>query len=189
MSIKIGIAKIEELAASRKMSVDEVLRAINAVRTEYVVIDSMSELQKLADVLIIPMDEVLRGLRSDLTNGVKIFKRNEGFRKVSSRDGKKYYTYQHLATTNSAPELMALKVTLHCGSLEDVVLNEGHSSREVVYVLKGAVRVDWGDGVEAERQAEVLLEGDSIYISPNVPHSFMALEGSSEILAFNYSLP
>lgn len=28
--------------------------------------------------------------------------------------------------------------------------------------------------------------GDSVYLQPNVPHSFMSLDGESELLAFNY---
>jgi len=188
MSVKISVSRIEQLAASRKMSVEEVISAVSTRRGDYVEIESTSELQKLADILIMPMSEVLRGVCTDLTDGVKILRRDEGFCKVSNRGGNEYYTYQHLATSNSAPELMALKVALHCGCLENIVLNEGHSSREVVYILEGVVRVDWGSSAEAGRRTEVLNKGDSIYLSPNVPHSFIALEEASEILAFNYCL-
>ncbi|MHC8316448.1 hypothetical protein [Pseudomonas sp. LB3P31] len=189
MTIRIRLERIQELAESRKMSAEEVLRTVNIESAEYVEIDTTEKLKELSSVLIIPMCDLLQGVDSDLENGVKISRVNEGFCKTSSRGGKKYYTYQHLATSNTAPELMALKVSLHCNGAEDIVLNAGHVSKEVVLVLKGVVRVDWGGSHSVSCFSEVLVAGDSVYVSPNVPHSFIALEDGSEILAFNYKLP
>jgi len=188
MTIRISVSKVEQLAVSRKMNVEEVLKSVNFKCGEYIEFKSTGKLVRLANVLVMPISELVRDVSTDLTEGVKILRNNEGFCKVSNRGGNEYYTYKHLATSNSAPELMALKVVLHCESSENIVLNEGRSSKEVVYVLKGVVRVDWGNGLGAERRTEVLNEGDSIYLSPGVPHSFMGLELNSEILAFNYCL-
>ena len=189
MSIRIRLKKIQELAESRKMSAEEILSAVNIESAEYIEINTTEQLKELSSVLIIPMCELLQGVDSDLLNDVKISRSTEGFCKTSSRGAKEYYTYQHLATSNTAPELMALKVTLHCNSAENIVLNGGHASKEVVFVLNGTVRVDWRRSHSVSSFSEVLVAGDSIYISPNVPHSFIALEDGSEILAFNYKLP
>lgn len=190
MSILINASQIEKLSSKRKMSVDEVLDVVGECcnRAGVLELESFDALQKLADKLVMPISELLVDTRKDLESGVVIFKSDQGFAKEVCREGSRYYTYKHLATSNTAPELMALKVSLHCESREAVVLNGGHASREVIYVLKGSVRFDWrGDGAE-DAETATLNFGDSVYISPGIKHSFMALESGAEILAFNYEL-
>lgn len=190
MSIVIDLARLEKLASKRKMSVGEVVgeAEIKGASANCIKLESMRELQLIADKLLMPLSELLGGVGSDLDAGVAVYKAHQGFVKEVSREGSKYYTYQHLATSNTAPELMALKVLLHCESDEKICLNSGHLSREIVYVLKGCVRVDWYDKGTASIRNGTLNEGDSIYISPGVEHSFIAIELGAEILAFNYEL-
>jgi len=147
-------------------------------------------LKRLADTLIVPCS-ILSGDNglddSDLDGGVKITARDEGFRITSERGGAPYYTYQHLATTNAAPELMALKLTLHCDNEEGIVLNEGHDSKELIYVLKGDVRFDWIDPSGEPRMARV-NEGGSCYVDAGIPHSFSSIGSTAEVLAINYRM-
>ena len=125
--------------------------------------------------------------KSDLDGGVKISGPGEGFRITSQRGGAPYYTYQHLATTNAAPELMALKLTLHCHDEAGIVLNDGHDSKELIYVLKGDVRFDWIDPAGQRREARV-NQGGSCYVDAGVPHSFSSIGPTAEVLAINYRM-
>lgn len=190
MSIAINISQVEMLSGKRKMSVDEVLNAIDesCPASGVLELESFEKVQKLADTLIMPVSELLADTRKDLDGGVVISRSDEGFAKEVSRKGSRYYTYQHLATSNTAPELMALKVLLHCEDNDGVALNRGHASREVIYALKGSVRFDWRDEGAEDVKSATLNPGDSVYISPGVKHSFIALESGAEILAFNYEL-
>lgn len=82
---------------------------------------------------------------------------------------------------------MALRLDLHSDNLQPLKLNDGHDSKEIVYVTKGAVKVQWIGDNETLKE-NILYEGDSIFISPNVPHSFTNnIAGQkSEIIAINY---
>ena len=50
------------------------------------------------------------------------------------------------------------------------------------------MRFDWTEEGGDKVKSSTLNPGDSVYISPGVKHSFIALEPGSEILAFNYEL-
>lgn len=190
MSIEINMSQVGILSSKRKMSVDEVLSVVkkSCPTSGALELDDFAQLQKLADKLVMPVSELLASTGNDLECGVVIYKSDEGFAREISREGSRYYTYQHLATSNTAPELMALKVFLHCDNREAVVLNGGHAAREVIYTLKGRVRFDWTEEGGDKVKSSTLNPGDSVYISPGVKHSFIALEPGSEILAFNYEL-
>jgi uncharacterized RmlC-like cupin family protein len=185
MSVSLNIDTVRRTAESRKM---EFQRIIDGLRVEgdQVILDSDEQLAALAEKMIVG-PEVLLDRKSesrDLVAGVRIYRSGQGFQRVAQRDGRDYYTYEHLATTSDAPELMALRLKLHCTDAEHVVLNPGHGSKELIYVLQGQVRMDWES--DGERHHTVLEPGDSAYLRPDVAHSFIAHSGAAEIIAVNY---
>jgi uncharacterized RmlC-like cupin family protein len=185
--MKIDLNLLEKVASSRKIPLDDLLGDFQ-VEQGSVVMPEPESLGKLADRLIVPasmLTEDAPERPTDLDGGVKFAAAGEGFRITSERGGAPYYTYQHLATTSAAPELMALKLTLHCNREQGIVLNEGHDSKELVYVLKGDVRVDWIDP-KGERRSAVMAEGGSVYVDPGLPHSFSSIGATAEVLAINY---
>lgn len=184
MSINLLKRNIDEVSHSRKKTLGEVIEGFRHDE-KYVYLESMEDLNKLAEILnvkpsvLFDSDEI-----DDINEGVKILYNNEGYSRTSKRKGKDYYTYKHLVTTNTDPGLMPLRVTLHCRDDEDVTLNAGHDSKEVIYITKGKIKMDWESN--NQRYSKVLTVGDSAYIHPGVPHSFMALDNDAELLAFNY---
>jgi len=185
MAFKIQIRHVQEIAESRKMLISEVLEGIEHDCDNLRIVDG-DQVRALARKLLVTPARLL-GEQDDLDDGVKLCRRDGGFVRRQERKGKLYYTYRHLATTSAAPELMALRVSVHCNDEEDVVLNGGHESKELVYVTIGQIRMHWANG--AALRSIDLDEGDSVYLSPNIPHSFRSLIGESELLAFNYCLP
>lgn len=184
MNIDIPLQSIKHLAESRKMDVSYVTRDLD-VSGNTVHLNTLRDANTLAERLIMPMAALMALVESDLDQGIKVCRKDEGFVREAERKGKPYYTYQHLATSNAAPELMALRVKVHCDNEQDVVLNGGHSSKELIYVTQGTIRMHWDNG-EDTRNVD-LHEGDSVYLDPNVRHSFRSLGGTAELLAFNYS--
>lgn len=180
-----SLATVERLAASRKMTIGDVLEP-GEVQDQEVAFDSVDRLRSVAARLAVPVSLLLDETElGDLDAGVKVCHRDEGFSRVSERDGRSYYTYHHLVTTSAAPTMMALRVELHCRDEDHVVLNGGHDSQEVVYVTRGIVAMEWL-GPDGASRKSVLSPGDSAYIHPGVPHSFRAVDSGAELLAFNY---
>lgn len=184
--ISIRMSRLEDILATRKMTMSHV-QDLN-FDSECVYFESIEQLQRLAEYLSVPLSEFFVGYtESDLDEGVKIARRSNSFKCEEVRGGVHCYTYEHLVTTNQDPSLMALRLDLHSDVLQPLHLNRGHISKEVVYVTRGTVRVQWlgGDG---ELKESVLSDGDSIFISPNVPHSFVndVAGQRSEIIAINY---
>jgi uncharacterized RmlC-like cupin family protein len=185
--MKIDLNLLEKVAISRKMPLDDLVRDFR-IEEGGVVLPAADSLADLADTLLVPasmLSEDAPDRPTDLDGGVKFAAPGEGFRITSERGGAPYYTYQHLATTNAAPELMALKLTLHCNSEQGIVLNDGHESKELIYVLKGDVRMDWIDP-KGKRRSAVMTEGGSVYVDPGLPHSFSSIGETAEVLAINY---
>jgi mannose-6-phosphate isomerase-like protein (cupin superfamily) len=185
MSFEISFHNVRRIAESRKMLVAEALDGFDS-DSDVVRLAHAEDLRALATRLLVSPSELLLG-QDDLDDGIKVCRREQGFSRAQQRKGKLYYTYQHLATTSAAPELMALRVTVHCNDEEDVVLNAGHDSKELVYVTVGGIRMHWDTG-SGVREVD-LGQGDSVYLAPGIPHSFRSIEGESELLAFNYRLP
>ncbi|MBY4602889.1 MULTISPECIES: cupin domain-containing protein [Bacillus] len=150
------------------------------------VLFTYEELKYFCEKLNIKPENLLKeNFKLDLTNGIKVSRSNNSFKRTSERNGKKYYTYNHLVTTNAYPTLMPLRVELHCNDNQDVVLNGGHDSTEIVYITKGAVRMHWD--YEDIRNEVDLYVGDSAFIQPGVSHSFMALnDKEAELIAVNW---
>lgn len=150
-----------------------------------VILESFNELESIAKELSTPIKDFFdNAVTNDLENGVKFGRKSDAFKRTVKREGTEYYTYNHLATTDAEPNLMALRVELHCKDDRKVVLNSGHGSKEIVYVTKGQVKVDWD--YKGRKHAGILNEGDSLYIEPGVPHSFIANQDKSELIAVNY---
>jgi uncharacterized RmlC-like cupin family protein len=185
--MKIDVNLLEKVATSRKMPVCELIGDLR-IEDGSVILPDADVLQKLAEKLIVP-NTLLAGDeaedRSDLDGGVKIAEPDRGYRITTERAGAPYYTFQHLATTNAAPELMALKLTLHCNREQGIVLNEGHEAKEMVYVLTGDVRLDWIDQMGKRRSARV-NQGGSFYVDAGVPHSFSSVGETAEVISINY---
>lgn len=188
MTNKIKLEKntVEGLLASRKMTLSH-LNETAKVEGSNVVFGSFEKLKDLADQISVPVARFFDSGASDLDDGVKIARRNDTFNRKEIRNGEHYYTYHHLATTSEEPSLMALRLDVHCHDPKKIALNEGHGSKELVYVTKGTVQVQWKNNEGTLREG-VLNEGDSIFVWPNTPHSFTALnaESPAEIIAVNY---
>ena len=177
---------VEVLLASRKMTLSHLNEAAK-VEVDNVVFGSFAKLKDLADQISVPVATFFDNGTSDLDDGVKIARRDNTFNRKEIRNGEHYYTYHHLVTTSEEPSLMALRLDVHCHDPQKITLNEGHGSKELVYVTKGTVQVQWTNK-EGTLRESVLNEGDSIFVWPNTPHSFTALnaESPAEIIAVNY---
>ncbi|GKW42440.1 cupin domain-containing protein [Pectobacterium parvum] len=185
--ISFNKENILKLLSGRKMTIENI-EGFATSSEEKVIFDSMDSLQKLSDMTSIPLSCFFNQEASDdLDEGVKIARRNETFSREEIRDEVHYYTYHHLVTTKADPGLMALRLDLHSNETQPLRLNGGHATKEVVYVSKGSVRVQWLDDMKNLHE-EILNEGDSIFITPDVPHSFTNndVNHKSEIIAINY---
>jgi|GEM_PF-3404170 len=186
--LSVSKSHLASLLATRKMTTNHIDNNIRYDESS-AYFSSFKELQKVAEYLAIPVSDFFPSqLESDLDDGVKIARKNETFRREEIRDGVHYYTYEHLVTTNQDPGLMALRLDLHSDSLQPLRLNGGHNSKEVVYISRGSVKVQWIGDDETLKEC-VLNEGDSIFILPGVPHSFTNNHAGqkSEIIAINYN--
>lgn len=181
LDIVVEKNNLKSLIESRKMSSDEVMSKYETINNK-VIFKNFEELKKLSDKLAVPIKDFF--IDNDLDEGIKIGRKVNSFSRTVERQGAKYYTYNHLATTKTEPNLMALRVDLHCKDVDKVTLNNGHNSKEIVYITKGKVRIDWK--TENGSHFSELNIGDSVYVSPNIPHSFLALEDNSELIAINY---
>jgi hypothetical protein len=120
---------------------------------------------------------------SDLNDGSRIAKKGTTYIRTAERNGLDYYTYHHLAKTNTAPSLMPLRITVHCSDEDHVAMNT-HACPEFVYVSRGPIRFHWRQ--TGPTQCETLETGDSLYIAPDVEHSFTCVEEDGEIIAINF---
>lgn len=183
--ITLSKKHIEKLTSNRKMPFSNATKG--AILTENnITLDSFEQAKQLADQLSISLSDLLQDTEeSDLDEGIKICRAGQGFSNTIERDGTKYYTYQHLVTTKILPNLMPLHVTLHCNEESKIVLNGGHDSEEVIYVLKGSIYMHWETDKGEIRKAKLNV-GDSAYLYPGISHSFMSVNGDSELIALNF---
>ena len=182
--IEISRSTVEAAYNCRKHD----LKGINEnyeVNNDSVLFQDFREVESLAKELALPITFFFeKKAGNDLNKGIAIERSQGAFERKSYRKEKLYYTYRHLAKTSTVPSLMALHVTLHCSDKADMELNGGHPDREIIYVTKGSVLMNWK---ENEINEAVLNEGDSVYVHPGVPHSFIS-NGSetAEIIAVNF---
>ncbi|MBF2304038.1 cupin domain-containing protein [Staphylococcus epidermidis] len=172
---------IENLCNSRKMLLTDL--PLNYEDNNHILIKDDYELQNIASLLNVTVRDLFE--LPKVKKGVIKQESKNAYRRTSQRNNKDYYTYEHMVTVPEESNLMSLKVILHCQNENDIQLNDGHPSKELVYVTKGTIRVDWVESND-EKKTDILNVGDSLYIYPNTPHSFMSLENNSELLAFNY---
>lgn len=182
--IRLKKEVVEKWATMRKKLPEDVLINLKVEGTH--VLFTYEELETFAKELnVLPTTLLEENKDLDLDRGIKITRNGKTFTRVSERNGKKYYTYNHLVTTNAYPTLMPLRVELHCSDENDVVLNGGHDSTEIIYVTKGTVRMHWEyENTQHELDLHV---GDSAFIQPGVSHSFMAVGNQdAELIAVNW---
>ncbi|MED4590505.1 cupin domain-containing protein [Priestia flexa] len=175
---------LKDWSELRKMLPEEILSQYE-VQDDKVVL-TYEQLKKLSEKLDLSISTILgKSEPSDLNNGIKVSRASEGYKRTSIKNGKEYYTYNHLVTTNVYPTLMPLRVELHVNDNQSVVLNGGHDSTEIVYVTKGTVKMHWeNDGHVYDVD---LYVGDSAYIHPGISHSFIAAgEDKAELIAINW---
>lgn len=184
--MRLNLATLETVAHRRKMVLDDLLSDFGGLKDgPHAVFERAEDVERLASALTVSMSHLLvMSEGSDLQHGVKVCRADEGYVRTASRQGKRYYTYHHLVTTSTAPDLMPLRVELHCDDPASVELNGGHLSREVIYVTEGSVAMEWD--TEEGRHESVLHVGDSAYLEPGISHSFRAAAPSgAELIAFN----
>lgn len=122
----------------------------------------------------------------DLSHNVKIERRLGQYERTKyDSEGNAIYTYRHVLKTFADTGLMVLRTSpLYTGSKP--ILNSGHKAKEIVYVLEGSVIFFWENKYGEVKQAS-LFPGDSVYISPMVPHGFATQIGyDSQILAVDF---
>ncbi len=180
-NLSIDRSVVRNLIQGRKMCPDDVLKNHQS-EGDKIIFNDINHLKELSDKLAVPMKDFFT--ENDLDNGVKISRKDSSFGRTVEKNGTKYYTYNHLATTKTEPNLMALRVNLHCRDEDKIVLNGGHDSKEIIYVTKGVVRMDW-ETKDGRKHVELNV-GDSAYLAPGVSHSFIALVDDSELIAVNY---
>lgn len=174
---------VDEYIKLRKMDPNEKMKLVELQGNHYKM--DFDEVIKLSKDLSLDISLLLKGItQSDLDKGVKIA-RKDGYYRENIKNGKKYYTYNHLVTTSEYPTLMPLRVGIHIKNGENVMLNDGHKSTEIVYITKGEVNMDWE--FKGNRYTKTLYEGDSAYISPYISHSFTSNSSQdSELIAINW---
>lgn len=176
---------IISILSSRKMTLEN-LNNFADINDSSVVFHSHQSLVNFSNSSALPLS-IFFNDADDLDDGVKIARKNDTFSRDETRDDVHYYTYHHLVTTKTDPDLMALRLDLHSNNTQPLKLNSGHKTKEVVYVTRGKVRIQWLDE-NNQLNEDILNEGDSIFITPFVPHSFTNFDKNlkSEIIAINY---
>lgn len=183
----ISISTLRRLIESRKMTEEEVVPKYDLSGDSLEL--TFQEIKEIAKSLVVPVSSLIAnniGIdanENDLNNGIKIGRAIGAYERSSQRRDTLYYTYHHLAKTKTQPTLMPLRITIHCLDPERVVMN-AHETREFVYVSVGPIRFHWS--MSECDHIEILEQGDSVYIEPNIDHSFTAILKEGEIIAINY---
>ena len=116
-------------------------------------------------------------LRDDAPEGVKVMssKESEESSRIMERAGKPYYEYRDTATTSNAffrPEWIKELCIVDNNDPENpnVQWNNGHFMHQFTYFI-GHVNFYYRDE-HGKKQVAVMNTGDSMYITPFVPHTF-----------------
>jgi len=112
-------------------------------------------------------------------------------RRVTYRDGIKYYEYRDLATSKFSPILpeyiIPCGLSLECttnGFLRQPFYNNGHIENQVTAFF-GNIDFHWIDAKKS-KYTQSISHLATNYISPYVPHSFTSLDSESFIVAITY---
>lgn len=147
---------------------------------------TLPDVKRICEGLSVPLFELLRLAKNcgdDLTCKVKIGRNSGYYERIATKNGVRSYHYRHVLKTSSDYHFMALRTTPLYE--DEVYLNDGHATKELVYVLRGSVFMHWQKGLGAIRKV-TLNQGDSVYIEPWVKHAFSKIEPDSEILAVDF---
>ncbi len=134
-------------------------------------------------------------LKDDAPQGVKIMTAGESEKssRIMERAGKPYYEYRDTATTSNAffrPEWIKELCIVDNNDPENpnVQWNNGHFMHQLTYFI-GPVNFYYRDE-NGKKQVAVMDTGDSMYITPFVPHTFTIRKNSEGklglILALTY---
>ena len=132
--------------------------------------------------------------KDDCSTGVKIFRVDESKKsaRIMTRAGKPYYEYRDTAMSCVAPfrpEWIMELCFVDNNNPEnvDVQWNNGHFMHQFTYFI-GEVNFYYKND-NGSKEVEIMNTGDSMYITPFVPHSFATRKGAKEnglILALTY---
>ena len=133
-------------------------------------------------------------VKDDCELGVKIMtsKESEGSSRLMNRAGKPYYEYRDTAMSSVAPfrpEWIMELCRVKDSNPEDksIQWNNGHFLHQFTYFI-GDVNFYYKDK-NGKKQTAVMNTGDSMYITPFVPHTFATRSGAKSnglILALTY---
>tara|TARA_B110000014_G_scaffold55285_1_gene37349 strand:+ start:19860 stop:21221 length:1362 start_codon:yes stop_codon:yes gene_type:complete len=133
-------------------------------------------------------------IEDDCPDGIKLMSANdsEKSKRIMERAGKPYYEYRDTAMSKVAPFrpewIMELcQVKDNDPENDQVQWNNGHFLHQFTYFI-GDVNFYYKDE-NGDKQTAVMNTGDSMYITPFVPHTFATRDGSSShglILALTY---
>lgn len=133
-------------------------------------------------------------IQDDCINGLKIMRAEESMKtsRIMERAGKPYYEYRDTAMSTTAPFrpewIMELCYVDDNHPLNPAVQwNNGHFMHQFTYFI-GKVNFYYRDS-RGEKKVAVMNTGDSMYITPFVPHTFATRTGANQnglILALTY---
>ena len=133
-------------------------------------------------------------MKDDAPNGVKIMSAEDSKKtsRIMNRAGKPYYEYRDTAMSSVAPfrpEWILELCRAENNDPENKLLqwNNGHFMHQFTYFI-GEVNFYYLDE-HGNKQVSVMNTGDTMYITPFVPHTFATRKGASEnglILALTY---
>lgn len=134
-------------------------------------------------------------INNDTENGIVLFSQSQSAQSARTMDraGKPYYEYRDTAMSRLAKFRPEWIQELHVVSDNDptnptVQWNNGHFMHQFTYFI-GSVNFYFIDPHTKEKKVAVMNTGDSMYISPFVPHTFATRKEASErglILALTY---
>ncbi len=124
-------------------------------------------------------------IRDDCTAGLKIMRAEESKKtsRIMERARKPYYEYRDTAMSTTAPFrpewIMELcHVENNDPSNPEVQWNNGHFMHQFTYFI-GEVNFYYKDA-KGEKKVAVMNTGDSMYITPFVPHTFTTRKGAEQ---------
>ncbi len=184
----VDVGHIKTLLSCRKMQWSDLELAFLPEDAGLTLSLDIEEIERISTLLSVPRDILLESAQEagrDLEHGVKVGRKSGQYERVAQKNGIPSYHYRHVLKTPAEPYLMALRTSPLFFRDDDVVLNEGHQSKEFVYVLKGQVKMHWQKNNGPVRQS-TLSEGDSVYIDSWIKHAFSKVIDNSEILVVDY---
>lgn len=175
---------VDEYVELRKMNPQDKMKLVKSQDEFYEM--RFDDIIELAKELSVDVSLLFTGIsQSDVNDGVRVAKKNEVYARKYTKDGKEVYTYNHLVTTKDHPSMMPLRVEVHLKQDDNIIINGGHGSAEIVYITKGDIIMV--RQFEGKKHTNTLCEGDSVYITPKTPHGFKSNSSQdAELIAINW---